>query len=189
MHRISVGAQCDPPFSPFLSNPQLHHPSPACPAPDPLVAMASFGPETLEFSGGVGEQTFWCPGPSSHLASLPRAGPQVRAEGRRWAAAYLGRTGPGAAERLREQFVARGRAQPGRARVTTRGGGCGAPVCSCQALPPSAGLATPACDRGRARRRAMSSRVRPLLRASPRPRGHRLRAPGSASGTLAPRAC
>jgi hypothetical protein len=127
--------------------------------------------------------------PSAHSASLARAGPQVRAAGRRWAAAYLGRTGPGAAERRRARRVARGRAHPGRARGTARGGGCGAPARSCQALPPSAGLATPACDRGRARRCAMSSRLRLLLRASPRPRGRRFRAPGSVPGTLAPRAC
>lgn len=116
-------------------------------------------------------------------------GPQVRAAGRRWAAAYLGRTGPGAAERRRARRGARGRAHPGRARGTARGGGCGAPARSCQALQPSAGLATPASVRDRARRRAMSSRLRLLLRASPRPRGHRLQGPGSAPGTLAPHAC
>lgn len=121
------------------------------------------------------------------LSSLYRAagascGPQV-------GAAYLGRTGPGAEERRRARRVARGLAHPGRARVTARGGGCGGPARSCQALQPCAGLATPASDCDRTRRRAMSSRLRPLLRASPRPRGHPFQAPGSAPGTLAPHAC
>lgn len=133
LHCPCSGRMMRPSPLPFLlSQPQFRHSAPACPACDPLLARASFGPSALGFGGG--EPTFGFPGPSSHSTSLACTGPQVRAAGRRWAAAYLERTGPGAAERQRALRVARGRAHPGRARVTARGGGCGAPARSCQAL-------------------------------------------------------
>lgn len=161
------------------------------PAKAPLArtALGPTAPGRLE--GARGAPDFFLSGklcgPRLFIPSCPlwqARGPGAGWAGRRCVAAYLGRAGPRAVGRRRVGRVARGLADPGRARATERVVGVRPWLAAVRRVRPAPAW-TLAQGSLRPRRRTMRSRLGARLRAPPGPGGLGRRAPVWALGAPA----